>query len=216
MLCTRCRRAEALVGKRSCIACREYNLRRRRYLGVTSAVGEQQSLYAMRTLAGHLKVGRSNDVHKRSKQLSADVIRVWPGLGRLEPSVHRHLEDVQVSREIFACPLEAVEFVVEHVKAVDLYVKVSNARLRNELRRWGSDANAGASSEPARPVDSADSPDRGAGVACSSGACSIACPGATSTGEDAYEAEGEGEGRTTASASESLAKSTSEEDAREA
>ena len=81
---------------------------------------------------------------------------------------------------------------------------------------FGSDANAGASSEPARPVDSADSPDRGAGVACSS-ACSIACPGATSA-EDAHEADGDGEGRTAASASApaSESESASEEGAREA
>ena len=135
-LCTRCRRAEALVGKRSCRACHDYNVRRSLYLSMSSAVSEQQSLNAMRTLAGHLKVGRSNDVHKRSKQLSADVIRVWPGLGRLEPTVHRHLDEFQVSREVFACPLEAVDLVIDHVKAVDVYIKEANDRLSHELERW--------------------------------------------------------------------------------
>ena len=193
LLCTRCRRAEALVGKRSCRACHDYNVRRSRYLSMSSAVSEQQSLYAMRTLAGHLKGRRSNDVHKRSKQLSADVTRVWPGLGRLEPTAHRHLEDFQVSREVFACPLEAVELVVDHVRAVDVYIKEANERLNHELERWRSGSNGNAAPEPARAIIAASS--WGATV-CSASSASTACTGCSSGGtctcssseEDACEA----------------------------
>ena len=123
MNCSRCRRALALPGKRSCRGCHDYNVRRSRFLSLTPDVDDRQALYAMRTLSGHLKVGRSNDVPRRSRQLSADVIRVWPGLGRLEPSIHRLLGEFQVSREVFDCPLAAVEHVVEHVQVLDKYIK---------------------------------------------------------------------------------------------
>ena len=119
MICSRCRHALALHGKRSCRDCHEYNVRRSRFLSLTSNVDERQSLYAMRTLGGLLKVGRSCNVHRRSRQLSADVIRAWPGLGRLEPPIHRLLGDFQISREVFDCPLEAVEYVVGHIQALD-------------------------------------------------------------------------------------------------
>ena len=83
MICSRCRRAPTLYGKRSCHDCHEYNVRRSRFLSLTSELDDRQSLYAMRTLSGHLKVGRSNNVPRRCRQLSADVVRSWPGLGRL-------------------------------------------------------------------------------------------------------------------------------------
>ena len=120
MICSRCRRAPTLYGKRSCHDCHEYNVRRSRFLSLTSELDGHQSLYAMRTLEGRLKVGRSNNVPRRCRQLSADVIRTWPGLGRLEPSVHRLLGDFQVAREVFDCPLSAVEFVVERLQELDM------------------------------------------------------------------------------------------------
>ena len=119
--CTRCRRAEAVEGKRSCRGCRD---RDRNKMTSGSAACEQQSLYAMRTLDGHLKVGRSSDVHRRCRELSATgVLREWPRLGRLEPLVHRLLEEFQVSREVFDCPLEAVEAVVTHARSMGAYIK---------------------------------------------------------------------------------------------
>ena len=127
MICTRCRRALTLHGKRNCRDCHDYNVRRSRFLSLTSEADDRQALYAMRTLTGHLKVGRSCNVFRRSKQLSADVIRVWPGLGRLEPSIHRLLGEFQVSREVFDCPLAAVEHVVEHITQLDAYIKDTHA-----------------------------------------------------------------------------------------
>ena len=55
----------------------------------------------MRVRDGYIKVGRSCKVLRRSMQLCARVLRVWPGEAHLEPAVHRHLEQFTVSREVF-------------------------------------------------------------------------------------------------------------------
>jgi hypothetical protein len=176
---------------------------------MTSNVDDRQSLYAMRALGGLLKVGRSCDVTRRSRQLSADVIRVWLGLGRLEPSIHRLLEDFRVSREVFDCPLEVVEFVVGHVQSLDVYIKDSNTRLSNELRRWRPDSDAGAAPESAHTVS--NSP----GGASSSGV-SRETRGTAGSGEAQESSEGESgtEGGTTRASS--LFTLATEEDSREA
>ena len=89
----------------------------------------------MRVRDGHIKVGKSCSVLRRSMQLCARVLRVWPGLGHLEPSAHRLLETFAAPREVFDRPLEAVELVVEHARPLDAYVKGANRRLRDELDR---------------------------------------------------------------------------------
>ena len=210
MLCSRCRRAEALDGKRSCRACHDYNVRRSRYLSVTSAVGEQQTLYAMRTLAGHLKVGRSNDVHKRSAALGGRHSSLaGPGAPRaVGPSASRRFPGLAGNLRL---PPRGCGVRGRTCHGARPLHKGFERSSSNELRRWRSDANAGASSEPARP-DATDSPDIGAGFVCSSGA------GSASSGETSAKAseESEGEGRTACAPSVSLTPESTQEDAREA
>ena len=125
----------------------------------------------MRTLAGYLKVGRSNNVSRRCRELSAEVVGVWTGLGRLEPTIHRHLEDFRVSREVFDCPFEAIALVVCRVEAMDHSIKVASRRLHDELGRWRGTA----STKSSRPIVSAGS------WLCGSSACSIASGTASGT-----------------------------------
>ena len=87
----------------------------------------QGCLYAMHVRDEFIKVGKSRDVLRRSVQLCARVLRVWPELAHLVPAVHRLLEQFTVSREVFDCPLSVVELVVEHAGALDAYVKVRPA-----------------------------------------------------------------------------------------
>ena len=69
-----------------------------------------------------IKVGRSHDFPRRSWQLCARVLRIWPGLGHLEAQVHRLLDEFVVTREVFCCPPEAVDLVVDHSKLMDDYI----------------------------------------------------------------------------------------------
>ena len=71
----------------------------------TASAREDHALYAMSVHDSLIKVGRSHDVPRRSRQLCARVLRIWPGLGHLEAQVHRLLDDYVVTREVFCCPL---------------------------------------------------------------------------------------------------------------
>jgi hypothetical protein len=148
------------------------------------------SLYAMRVGVGFIKVGRSSDVPRRSRQLCARVLRVWPGLGYLEPSVHRFLERFRVSREVFDCPLEAVELVVEHAWTLDAYIKQATSRLHDELDRICCHQPE-ASSIASGSRDAAESPasTRGRDSGAVAGGSSGASSGAPSPEEGRAEAQ---------------------------
>ena len=80
MICSRCRRNEPVEGLRSCRDCRQ----RDRTRASDMRACEDHALYCMRVRDGLVKIGRSHDVQRRSKELCARVLRVWPGLGHLE------------------------------------------------------------------------------------------------------------------------------------
>ena len=86
---------------------------------------KDNALYCMHVRDGLLKVGRSHSAPRRARELCARVVQIWPGMGHLEPKVHYYLDDFAVARELFDCPLQAVERVVEHCRRVDVFIKRS-------------------------------------------------------------------------------------------
>ena len=87
----------------------------------------------MRITDNPIKVGRSHDVPRRAKELYAEILQIWPGMGHLEAQVHWILDEWMVYREVFKCPLEAIERVVEHCRMLDTKIKTESIVLRHDF-----------------------------------------------------------------------------------